>query len=265
MRAINKTLMTLALLTLCALPASAQQMRMLPAGDIFEFRELGAILAQEGEQIKFLAVSSSERRPKAYQAVDVTEGDLVLFLNGKRVKNVKEFEQSYNALAIGDTIKLGLRRKDERLIATFAKADPKDLPVQVAHRVMVGGDGQVTNEKSTDGGKTFTMQRRIGGNASEITPIPALGVIIGSENGKVKVVDKLPIPTKGLENVDLQADDVLRSLNGNAIASVSAFNAAFEKIAVGAKVELQYLRKDKVMTASFNKPESKGQFMIRTN
>ncbi len=261
MRAMNKALV---LLTLCALPAFAQQMRMLPAGDIFQFRELGAILSQEGEQVKFLAVSSSENRPKAYQAIDVAEGDLILFLNGKRIKTVKEFEQGYNALAIGDTIKLGLRRYDARMIAAFAKVDPKDLPQMVAHRVMVGGDGQVTTEKSTDGGKTFTMQRSIGGNASDITPVPALGVIIGSAGGKVKVVDKLPIPTKGLESVDLQTDDVLQSLNGNAIASVPAFNAAFETIAVGAKVELQFLRNDKTMTTSFNKPEAKGQFMIKT-
>jgi len=239
-------------------------MRMLPAGDIFEFRELGAMLGQESEQVKVMVAMPKERRPPAYQAIDIAEGDLVLFLNGKRIKTVKELEQGYNTLAIGDTIKLGLRRKDERMIATFAKVDPKDLPMQVAHRVIVGGDGQVTDEKSTDGGKTFTMQRRIDSNASDITPIPALGVIIGGESGQVKVVGKLPIPTSGLENVDLQTDDVLQSLNGNSIAGVSAFNAAFDKIAVGAKVELQYLRKDKTMTAAFNKPETKGQFMIKT-
>jgi PDZ domain-containing secreted protein len=262
MHALNKTL---AMLMLCVLPAFAQQMRMLPAGEIFELRELGAILGQEGEHVKVMAVMPKEQRPQAYQAVDIAEGDLMLFLNGKRVKSVKEFGQSYNSLALGDTIKLGVRRKEERLIAAFAKIDPKDLPVQVAHRVMVGGDGQITQEKSTDGGKTFKMSRTIAGNASEITPIPGLGVILGSEDGKVKIIDKLPIPVKGLEGVDLQAGDALQSLNGNAVASVSAFNAAFEKIAVGAKVELQYLRKDKSMTASFNKPEVKGQFKIRTN
>ncbi len=261
MRAINKALI---MLTLCALPAFAQQMRMLPAGEIFEFRELGAILGQEAEQVKVMVAMPKDMRPKAYQSIDLAEGDLILFLNGKRLKALKEFEQSYNALAIGDTIKLGMRRKEERMVATFTKVDPKDLPQQVAHRVMLGGDGKVTEEKSTDGGKSFSFSKQIGGDAEDLTPVPALAVIIGSEGGKVKIVDKLPIPVKGLEDVDLQSGDILQTLNGNAIASVSAFNSAFEKIVVGAKVELQYLRKDKSMTASFNKPETKGQFMIKS-
>lgn len=262
MRAINNLF---ALLVLCAMPALAQQMRMITAGEIFELRELGAILTEEDEQVKFLAVSSSERRLKAYQAVDVAEGDFLLFINGKRIKTVKDFETNYNTLAIGDTIKLGLRRKDERMIATFTKVDPKDLPKQVAHRVMVGPDGGITQEKSTDGGKSFSFSKKVEGNAEDITPVMGLGVIIGSEEGKVKIVDKLPMPIKELESVDLQAGDVLQTLNGDAVASVSAFNSAFEKIVVGAKVELRYLRKDKSMTASFNKPEAKGRIMMRTN
>lgn len=261
MRTINKLF---TLLMLCAVPAFAQQMRMITAGEIFELRELGAILTEEGEQVKFLAVSPVERRMKAYQSVDIVEGDLVLFLNGKRIKAVKDFEQNYKALAVGDTIKLGVRRGEERRIATFTKVDPKDLPQQVAHRVMIGEGGEVTEEKSPDGGGSFTMKRRIDGNASELTPVMGLGVIIGSEAGKVKIVDKLPMPIAELKDVDLQAGDVLKSLNGNAVASVEAFNTAFEKVAVGAKVELQYLRKDKTLTATFNKPEAKGRMMIKT-
>lgn len=262
MRAMHKAL---ALLILCAVPAFSQQMRMLSAGEIFEFRELGAIVGQEAEQVKVMVAMPKDMRPKAYQSLDIAEGDLILFLNGKRIKAVKEFEQSYNALAIGDTIKLGLRRKEERMIVTLAKIDPQDLPQQVAHRVMVGEGGNITQEKSTDGGKTFSMSLKSNSNASDITPIPGLGVILGSEDGKVKVINKLPIPIKELEGVDLQEGDVLQALNGGAIASVSAFNSAFEKIAIGAKVELQYLRKDKSMTASFNKPESKARMMMRTN
>lgn len=262
MRALIKTL---TLLMLCALPAFAQQMRMLNTGEIFELRELGAIIGQEAEQVQVMVAMPKDMRPKAYQSLDIAEGDLILFMNGKRLKTLKEFEQSYNALAVGDTIKLGLRRKEERMIAAFAKVDPKDLPQQATHRVMVGDGGEITQEKSTDGGKTFTMSRANASNASDLTPILGLGVILGSEEGKVKIINKLPIPIKELESVDLQAGDVLQALNGAAIANVSAFNAAFEKIAVGAKIELQYLRKDKSMTASFNKPEAKGRMMMRTN
>ena len=261
MRALNKTL---ALLALCAMPAFTQHMRMLPAGEIYEFREVGAILGQENEQVKIMVAMPKDMRPKAYQSVDIAEGDFILFLNGKRVKALKEFEQNYNALAVGDTIKLGMRRKEERMIATFTKVDPKDLPQRTAHRVMIGGDGSVKEEKSTDGGKSFSFSRQIDSGAQDITPIPGLAVIIGSADGKVKIVDKLPIPVQGLEKVDLQSGDILQTLNGNAIANVAGFSAAYEKIAVGEAVTLKYLRKDKEVTASFNKPKTQGQFMIKT-
>jgi hypothetical protein len=39
----------------------------------------------------------------------------------------------------------------------------------------------------------------------------------------------------------------------------------FEKLAVGAKIELQYKRGDKAMQASLTKKESPGRMMIRSN
>jgi S1-C subfamily serine protease len=68
-----------------------------------------------------------------------------------------------------------------------------------------------------------------------------------------------------LEGVDLQTGDVLQSLNGQKITGVSQFTESFEKLAVGVKVELQYLRSDKTLTAAFNKPQTSGRVMIRTN
>jgi S1-C subfamily serine protease len=251
------------LLAALSFPAFSQQMKFIQAGEIFELREIGGILEQEKDHVKVLAVMPKDRRAKAYREVDVQEGDLILFFNGNRVEGIKDLEQIYAALAIGDTIQIGLQRKEDRLIVALTKADPKSLPVPQMRKVMVSPDGKMTTEQTT-GGETHRVVKTLDPNASEITAVMGLGVVVGNVGGAVKVLDKLPVPAQGLAGVDLQEGDVLQTLNHYKIASAPQFNEAFEKIAVGAKVDLQYLRKEKTMTASFHKPEAQGQMMIRT-
>ena len=264
MRTFCKTWPGLMALLLAAAPAFPQQMKMFQAGEVFTLPEIGALIAQEGDQIKVLAALPKDRRVQAYAGVDLLEGDVLLFFNGKRLKNVKEFEQNYAALAIGDTIQIGLRRKDDRLIVALAKADPASLPELQMKKVMIGAGGEMTTTESS-GGKRQSVTKTLDPNASEVTPVMALGVVVGSVDGKVKVLDKLPLPIKELENVDVQAGDVLQKLNGEKIVSVTRFNEDFEKLAVGARVELQYARKEKVMTASFNKPQAQGRMILKTD
>ncbi len=264
MHVFNKALTNFLALSLTAAPVLAQQVKMFQAGEVFNLPEIGAVVAQEDDQIKILAALPEDRRVKAYTGVDLQEGDLILFFNGKRLKSVKEFEQNYTALAIGDTVQIGLRRKDDRLIAAFAKADPKSLPTPQMKKLMIGPDGRVTTTDFS-GGTGPSVTKTLDANASEITPVMAMGTVIGSVDGKVKILDKLPIAVKELENVDLQEGDALQSLNGQKITTAGQFNEDFEKLAVGAKVELQFLRHGKTMTISFSKPQAQGRVMIKTS
>ena len=261
MQTLSKTFSILLLLTALSLPAFSQQMKFLPAGEIFELPEIGGVIEQEKDQVKIIAVLPKDRRARAYREVDVQEGDLILFFNGKRIKGISDLEQGYAALTIGDTIQIGLQRKEERLISFLTKADPKSLPVAEVRRIMVGADGKMTTEHVT-GGEHQRVVKTFDPNASEVTPVMALGVVIGNVDGKVKVLDKLPAP--GPAGVDMLAGDVLQSLNREKITSAQQFNEVFEKLAVGTKVDLQYLRKEKTLTASFDKPVAQGRMMIRT-
>jgi S1-C subfamily serine protease len=231
-------------------------------GETYDLREVGAFITLEGEQVKVAMVMPKEARPKAYREVDIQQGDMILYLNGKRIKTVKDFAEKYNELAIGDTMKIGVRRKDERFIVAFSKADPKELPAPVMRKVMVGPDGKIIQEE-TSGGQVRRMVID-DANGREITPVPGLGWLIGSMDGKVKIINKLPIPSKELENIDIQEGDVLQMLNGEKIAGVGRFVEMYDKIAVGAQIELKYARKEKVLTASFTKPQAQGNIMIRT-
>ena len=261
MQDYSRALSIMFLLAALSFPTYGQQMKFLQAGEIFELREIGGILEQEKDQVKVSAVMPKDRRTQAYREVDVQAGDLVLFFNGKRIKSIKDLEQSYSALTIGDTIQIGLQRQEARFIASLTKADPKSLPVLERRRIMVGPDGKVTTEQMS-GGESQRVVKTLEPYASEITRVMALGVVVGNVGGVVQILDKLPVPVPA--GVDLQEGDVLQTLNHHKIAGVAQLKEVFEKIAVGAGVELQYLRKDKTMTASFQKPEAQGGMMIRT-
>ncbi|MGH7595133.1 MAG: PDZ domain-containing protein [bacterium] len=224
-------------------------------GEPFNLGEFGAVVVDDGKEIKFLHIAPAEMRPRAYKDLDVQANDVVLMCNGKRLKTLKELETAYKETAVGAEFKMGVRRKEERFIVSFAKADPKDLPkMQMA---TTGGPG------SSGGG--VKMQRfTFGGpgqDAGDVAPLLGIGLIIGKKDNVFKIVGIMPNAAQS----DLKQDDIIENFNGEKIKSTQQLSEMFEKLAVGAKIELQYKRGDKTMQASLTKKESQGRMMIRSN
>ncbi len=90
--------------------------------------EIGGVATQHGHDVRIDHVQSPELRMQAYRDVDVRQGDLLLLCNGKRVKTAAALRESYHAIPVGKTVKIGLQRGDQLVTVTFVKADPKDLP-----------------------------------------------------------------------------------------------------------------------------------------
>jgi S1-C subfamily serine protease len=166
-------------------------------------------------------------------------------------------EGAYKETAVGAEFKMGVRRKEERFIVSFAKADPKDLPKMEMQMATTGGPasggGGVKMQRFTFGGP--------GQDASDVAPLLGIGLIIGKKDNVFKIVGIMPNSVQG----DFKQDDILESFNGEKIKSTQQLSDMFEKLAVGAKIELQYKRGDKMMQASLTKKESQGRMMIRSN
>lgn len=226
-------------------------------GQPFNLGELGAVIVDNGREIKFLHVMPADNRPKAYKDVDVQAGDVILMCNGKRLKTLKELEEAYKATAVGAEFKMGVRRKEERFIVSFAKADPKDLPKMVMQMATTGGQAS--------GGSGVKMQRfTFGGpgqDAGDVAPLLGIGLIIGKKDNVFKIVGVMP----NAAAADLKQDDIVESFNGEKIKSTQQLSDMYEKLAVGDKIELQYKRGDKTMQASLTKKEAQGRMMIRSN
>ncbi len=255
------------LLTLCiglvGQPVNAQVMvkKQVAGGEgIFHLKELQAILTSKNDTIQVLTVLPKTMRPAGYADVDIQANDTILMLNAKRVKKIKAFEEIYNGLEVGQTVKMGIHRNGELFIKSFEKIDPADVPQNQNIQIKTGG-----HEEGKEGGgmlitKTITM-----GAGENMQPWMGTGLMLGFEDNKVKVMQVMDGMTDALGNADIKQDDEIASLNGQIIESLEKFFEIYEKLAVGSKVELAYFRNDKKMQAAFTKPETKGRMIIKHN
>jgi len=225
-------------------------------GQPFTLGEVGAVIVDNSKEIKILHAMPVDMRPKAYKDIDLKDGDVVLMCNGKRLKTLKELKEAYNATAVGADFKLGVKRGEERMIVAFAKADPKDLPKM--QMTMSTGDGSMPD---SGGGNVRRMV--FGGpgqNTGDVAPLVGLGIIVGKKDEVFKIVGVMQNAAKG---ADFKVDDIVESLNGEKISSTQQLSEMYEKLAVGAKLELKYKRDGRPMQASLTKPEApQGRVII---
>jgi S1-C subfamily serine protease len=199
--------------------------------------ELGGLVIADGKALIVRFVSPPANRKAPYKEVDLREGDVVLMVNGKRVKSVNELKAAYGVIAVGAEVKVGLERGKEMIIVAFPKADPKDLP------------------------QMKLMVQRGPGDGTEL--FPAVGVSMAQKGKRVVVQEVLPIETSAVRTLDVKAGDVILSLNGWAVTSLKAYTEKFDAIPVGAPVEWKTERDGRQLTISFARPKPMGQVIIR--
>ncbi|MFQ5630437.1 MAG: PDZ domain-containing protein [bacterium] len=243
----------------------AQEIQASGQGEIFMIPELSALLREQGEVVKVEMAMPVDTRPKAYKAVDVKSGDIVLYLNGTRIKTLKIFTSIYDSLQAGELVEIGLKRGDMRFISSFKKADPKNMPKR--KMMMMTSDGkEISTEDLEGGGQRMAMRANsLETDMDALQPVIELGIILGSKDGVIQVARKLPIPVEGLGETEFQKGDVFTMLNGKKLESLAQFTEMFGKLKVGDKVDLQYEHEKKALKASFAKPKARGRMKIRTD
>ncbi|MCH8021065.1 PDZ domain-containing protein [candidate division KSB1 bacterium] len=255
----------LVLLTGFSLQTSNAQVRMqrrIEGGDgAFHLKEVQTILTSKDDTIKVMMVLPERLRPQGYGDIVLKENDEILMVNAQRVKTVQEFEELYNALEIGGTLKMGIRRKGELMIESFKKIDPEDMPEGANIMIQTAMPGE---EEGHEGGmmRTFTMD---GGDSEEMRPWFGTGLILGEEEGTLKVMRIMEGMTGALGKADIKEGDEIKSLNGQKVETLDKFFEMYEKLDTGSKVEIEYARAGKKMQAAFEKPNMQGRMMMRRN
>ncbi len=255
----------LVLLTGFSLQTSNAQVAMerrIEGGDgAFHLKEVQTILTSKDDTVKVMVVLPERLRPKGYGDIVLKENDEILMVNARRVKTVQKFEELYNALEIGGTLKMGIRRKGELMIEFFKKIDPEDMPEGANIMIQTGTPAE---EDSHGGGKvrTFTMH---GGDSENMRPWFGTGLVLGMEEGTLKVMRIMEGMTGALGKADIKEGDEIKSLNGQKVAALDKFFEMYEKLDTGSKVEIDYARAGKKMQAAFEKPNVQGGMRMRMN
>lgn len=226
---------------------------------IFILKEAGAIVTSEKGEVKIEDMLPGEIRPKGYEDIDLKKGDKILMFNAERVKSVKELQDKYEALKVGDEVKLGIQRDTEMFIASFAKIDPEKLPKErklVIRTAEPGAEGQEGE------GNVIRQEIKIDDD-DKTKPLVGAGLILKETDDAVKISYVLPNMKDALGDVDVQEADVVVELNGNSVPNIKIFNDKYEKIQTGDEITLKMKRKDKVFTVKFKKPEEKSRIIIQ--
>lgn len=234
--------------------ASGQEMMRLSADDSLMIREIGAITVMSDEGLRVVLAMPGEARPEAYRDIDVREGDVILVVNGKRIRELATARDLVENAAPGDEIALGIDRGGRSVIVRFPKADPASLP-----------DKMVFNDPGGGHGMAVESRMMIQGDGGELTPVMGLGVILESNSSggdgdpeTVMVTAVLPIG-----ETQLAEGDVLKSLGGEPVVSAAAVAEAVDAADVGAEIALVVLRGNEEVAVSQPKSAARGEIRVR--
>lgn len=234
--------------------ASGQEMMRFSSDDSLMIREIGAITEMSDEGLRVVMAMPGEARPEAYRDLDVRKDDVILVVNGKRIRELATARDLIDNAAPGDEIALGIDRGGRSVIVRFPKADPASLPDKMVFNGSGGGHGRAVESRMM-----------IQGDGGDLTPVMGLGVILESvssgEDGEpetVKVTAVLPIG-----ETQLAEGDILKSVGGEPVVSAAAVADAVDAADVGAEIALVVLRGDEEVAVSQPKSAARGEIRIR--
>lgn len=218
---------------------NAQVFKQFTAGEkVCNVLEIGGLIVQSKDVIKFEMVIPSDKRPKGYEKVDIKAGDIIKMMNGKKIKDVKDIEDIYNNAKVGDEIKFGLDRSGNLFIASFKKADPSKLP-QIK-TITMGADGK-----------------------ESLVPLPGTGLIAKESGGKLVVSLVLPNAPSEITKAGVKEGDVIVSVNGTKVSGKNGAEKEAAKVKTGDNMKMEITTGGKTKEIKFKKAEDSGKFIIR--
>ena len=238
---------------------SAQQMKTMTfnADDMYLIPGLGAGITLEEDNLKVMFLMPSEQRPKEFQKVDLQEGDKILMLNGKRVRTIVELREQMESIKVGDPVELGIKRDNAMMIVAFDRPDEEQ---QGGGKIMM-----VTNTIGSDDeghGKDHSTPGTITTMGTNAFPLMEAGVILGDGESGANVIAEVGGMESEMTGDPLAQSDLIVTLQGNKIASLDDFTAAYKTIETGAMVKIDYMRDGKKHTVSFVKPKMRQMIQI---
>jgi S1-C subfamily serine protease len=196
-------------------------------GEPFNLAELGSIVLQDSAGLRVAMVAPKDRRPKAYQEIDLREGDLILMCNGKKVATSAELTKTYDEIKVGDKIQIGVKRDGQLMVVSFDKADPATLPAR--HMMIMKSDDGKGGAKIKMDGKDLKLPAGV----KDVEILGGLGLMIGAKDGLPVIAALLPPAKEKTEFAALNSGDFIVSVSGKPATSVADVTSAYKALKPG--------------------------------
>ncbi len=240
-------------------PSEARQQTMtFDASSSIILSEFQALVVQEDEEIKIrMKLGGNNGSGDRLEA-----GDIIIMMNGKRVKDLATFREMYDAIPVDEEINIGVRRGEERFILRKKKGD---VPEGGA---VTGTFTRTGNAQNTPSNSSIIMSSNnsFTSSSENVTVIAELGLILGDSDRKVRVMSLIDfvLPDEYKE-LSLQGSEI-KSINGTTpkdskhakemideIETTDDLSIVFVKEATGDEIDIM-----------IQKPESKGNMVIKS-
>ncbi len=239
MKITKFTILLFPLLTFMPKIAAAQEMRTMSfdASTSLMLQEFQAMLILDGDEVK---VELRMGRDEAKSGIDrLEQGDVILMMNGKRIKDIEGLRTLYESVEKDAEIKIGVRRGNERFILNAIKGD-----------VPEGGGMRMVMSMDTD----------VDGPSPTI--VSEMGALLVDRDGSV-VVERVipPLLPDELKAADIEGYSI-KKLNGKSTENAEEVRTTLEALEIGAEISITFEKDGDEITVVYTKKETQGSFSI---
>jgi len=252
------TLLAGVLLNLCPTMAEEGGMKVMTfsSDDMFMIPGLGAMILPEGEDLKVEMIPEPDMRPDELKSVDLQEGDIIMMFNGKRMKSITDLREGYEALAIGDTVKLGIKRDKGMLISSFEKPDAESL--ESGQMVMMTRTIDDDDESGADGA-VKTVTKTMGQGMSNMLVVLEAGILVGGDDEGAVVQSVIGGNIKpNAKGDELKEGDRITSLGDAEVLSFDDFKKQYDALQSGSSAKMGFTREGQAYSTTFTKSAQKA-------
>jgi S1-C subfamily serine protease len=218
--------------------------------EMYAIPGLGAGLVEDSTGLAVMVVPPPTNRPAEFKSVDLAEHDVIIMCNGKRTRTIAELRGLIDALAIGDDIKLAVRRGRDRIMVAFPKPDPDKYPKQ--QMMIMRAPGSPDGDKSSLPPGAAAVRLNLGPGQGTTLVLEAALLLADSDSG-LCVQQRLPIKGAPQTGPDIAVGALVKEINGVAVTSADAFNSVYDKTPEGQEFAITFSVKGDEVTGRWTR------------
>lgn len=205
------------------------------------------IVGVQGEKLVVLKVFNSEDKTK--KMLDIVGGDIIVAINGKPIKTLEQFNQTYDAIPATDNVDLTIQRETKQRSVKFNKTKPQFVIPKNA--ISPPGNWNSAGNKKDSGEKDRGDQDDTGGQPKQIDLQHLLSTLLknnvhpnspGMAVGVQYHGQTIVLESAGMANLELQTP-----LANNSVFPIASLSKQFTGYATALLVTRNQLNLDQTI------------------